>query len=37
MVDVVALRALVAVRDHGSVAAAATALGFTAAAVALQV
>jgi len=37
MVDVSALRALVAVRDHGSVAAAATALGFTASAVSQQV
>ena len=37
MVDVAALRALVAVRDHGSVAAAAAALGFTASAVSQQV
>jgi DNA-binding transcriptional LysR family regulator len=37
MVDVSALRALVAVRDHGSVAAAATALGFTSSAVSQQV
>ncbi|MDT7580488.1 MAG: hypothetical protein QOK35_1752 [Pseudonocardiales bacterium] len=37
MVDVSALRALVAVRDHGSVAAAAAALGFTASAVSQQV
>jgi DNA-binding transcriptional LysR family regulator len=37
MVDVSALPALVAVRDHGSVAAAAAALGFTASAVSQQV
>ena len=37
MVDVSALRALVAVRDHGSVAAAAVALGFTPSAVSQQV
>ncbi len=37
MIDVTALRALIAVRDHGTVAAAATALGFTPSAVSQQV
>jgi DNA-binding transcriptional LysR family regulator len=37
MVELAALRALVAVRDHGSVAAAAVALGFTPSAVSQQV
>src|SRR3954454_21627272 len=37
MVDLVALRALIAVRDHGTVVAAAAALGFTPSAVSQQV